>query len=52
MSGLSDEQLLDSLKKYFKHSNFKSETQKNAIKNILKSKFSNIVRNLRNWILY
>lgn len=37
MSGITDELLLENLKKYFKHSGFKSEVQKNAIKNILKS---------------
>lgn len=39
MSNVTDEHLLENLKKYFKHNGFKSEQQKNAIKNILQSKF-------------
>jgi hypothetical protein len=39
MSDVSEEQLLENLKKYFKHTRFKSDTQKNAIKNILRGKF-------------
>lgn len=43
MSGITDEQLLENLKKYFKHKGFKSEEQKNAIKNILKSEWIKII---------
>lgn len=35
MSVIDDETLSSHLKKLFKHSEFKSETQKNAIKNLL-----------------
>lgn len=38
MSVIGDDVLLENLKKYFKHKTFKSETQKNAIKNILQGK--------------
>lgn len=41
MGLVSDETLLENLKKYFKHSHFKSEIQKNAIKNILQGKTKN-----------
>ena len=37
MSDLSDKELLESLSKHFKHSKFKSDVQKNAIKRILQS---------------
>lgn len=40
MVDVTDERLLENLKKYFKHSNFKSEAQKNAIKNVLRGKLS------------
>lgn len=38
MSVIGDDVLLENLKKYFKHKAFKSETQKNAIKNILQGR--------------
>jgi hypothetical protein len=38
MSELDDKEILLNLKKYFNFSNFKSDTQEKAIKNILKGK--------------
>lgn len=43
MSEISEEELLLNLKKFFKHSSFKSETQKKAIKNILQGEILNFV---------
>lgn len=51
MSVISDETLLENLKKYFKHSKFKSEVQKNAIKNILQGNFSILEHHERNDLL-
>ena len=41
MSDSSDKELMESLSKHFKHTKFKSDVQKNAIKRILQSESIN-----------